>query len=483
MQYTTILRILGMLLMIFSLTMVPPLLVESWYADGTISSFYLSFLASFGLGFITWFPFRHKAQDLRTRDGFLVVVLFWLALSFVGALPFYWSPYPNISFTDAFFESVSGITTTGSTVLTGLDHLPHAILYYRQQLQFLGGIGIIILAVAVLPMLGVGGMQLFKAEFTGPSKDNKLTPRIKETAKAIWFIYVGMAILCALSFRLGGMSLFDAICYSFGTVSTGGFAPHDASMAFYPSPFLKIISMIFMFLGAVSFHLHFMAIRRQKIGLYSNDPELWLFIKIMLTAFALVWTALVFWELHLETDNLLLDVLFEVVSLSTTSGLSTIDFSLWPSFIPLLLLFCGVIGGCAGSTSGGFKVIRLLLLQKQGAREIRRLVHPRGQYVIKISGKAVSPRVIEAIWGFLAMYITSFTILFLIMLTSESDFLTSYSALIATFSNIGPGLGQVAQNFSSLSDFSKWVLSFAMLVGRLEIFTVLVLFSPVFWRG
>jgi trk system potassium uptake protein TrkH len=483
MQYTTILRILGLLLMLFSLTMVPPMLVETWYADGTMSSFYLSFLASFGLGFVTWFPLRHKAQDLRTRDGFLVVVLFWLALSLVGALPFYWSPYPSISFTDAFFESVSGITTTGSTVLTGLDYLPHAILYYRQQLQFLGGIGIIILAVAVLPMLGVGGMQLFKAEFTGPSKDNKLTPRITETAKAIWLIYVGMAILCALSYWLGGMSPFDAICYSFGTVSTGGFTPHDANMAFYPSPFLKIIAMIFMFLAAISFHLHFVAIRRQKIGLYSNDPELWLFIKIMLAAFALVWTALVFWGLHKGTDNLLIDVLFEVVSLSTTAGLSAIDFSLWPSFIPLLLLFCGVIGGCAGSTSGGFKVIRMLLLQKQGAREIRRLVHPRGQYVIKISGKAVSPKVIEAIWGFLAMYITSFTILFLIMLISENDFLTAYTALIAAFSNIGPGLGQVAQNFSSLSDFSKWILSFAMLVGRLEIFTVLVLFSPTFWRG
>jgi len=483
MQYTTILRILGLLLMIFSLTMVPPMLVECWYIDGTISSFYLSFLASFGLGFTTWFPLRHKTQDLRTRDGFLVVVLFWVALSFVGALPFYWSPYPNISFTDAFFESVSGITTTGSTVLTGLDYLPHAILYYRQQLQFLGGIGIIILAVAVLPMLGVGGMQLFKAEFTGPAKDNKLTPRITETAKAIWMIYTIMAISCALGYWLGGMSIFDAICYSFGTVSTGGFAPHDASMAYYDSPFLKIIAIIFMFLAAVSFHLHFLALRRQKIGLYSHDPELWLFIKIILSSFGLVFIALIFKDLHLEEDNLLINVLFEVVSLSTTAGLSAIDFSIWPSFIPLLLLFCGVIGGCAGSTSGGFKVIRLLLLQKQGTREIRRLIHPKGQYVIKISGKAVSPKIIEAIWGFLAMYITSFTILFLIMLTTESDFLTAYSALIATFSNIGPGLGEVAQNFSSLSSFSKWILSFAMLVGRLEIFTVLVLLSPTFWRG
>lgn len=483
MRYSTILRLLGLLLMIFSLTMVPPLLVELWYHSGTFSAFYLSFLTSFGVGFVTWFPLRSKAKDLRSRDGFLVVVLFWLSLCLVGALPFYWSPYPNITFTDAFFESVSGITTTGSTVLTGLDYLPHAILFYRQQLQFLGGIGIIILAVAVLPMLGVGGMQLFKAEFTGPVKDNKLTPRITETAKSIWLIYVIMAVLCAMGFWLGGMPPFDAVCYSFSTVSTGGFAPHDASMAHYHSPFLKLITIIFMFLGAVSFNLHYLAFKRKKVGIYSQDQELWLFIKIMVFAFAVVWGVLVYWDIHLQKDNLLIDVLFEVVSLSTTTGLTSIDFTVWPVFVPLLLLFCGVIGGCAGSTSGGFKVIRLLLLKKQGTREIRRLIHPRGQYVIKIGGKAVSPNVIEAIWGFLAFYIASFSLLLLLVLTSEGDFFTAYTALIATFSNIGPGLGDVSQNFSSLSDFTKWVLSFAMLVGRLEIFTVLVLFSPTFWRG
>lgn len=483
MQYSTILRIVGLLLMMLSLTLIPPLLVEMSYHDGTYSAFYISFLSTFGLGFLIWFPFRFKTQELRTRDGFLVVVLFWAVICVVCAFPFYWSPYPNISFVDALFESVSGVTTTGSTVLSGLDHLPHSILYYRQQIQFLGGIGIIILAVAILPMLGVGGMQLFRAEFTGPVKDNKLTPRITQTAKAIWAIYVFLTLLCIISYRIGGMDMFDAICYGFSTVSTGGFAPHDTSMQFYANPFIKIMSCLFMFFGAVSFNLHYWAFGKQKFGVYSQDPELWLYIKIMFLAFILIWITLILRGEHLNQPNLLVDTIFQVVSLSSTTGFTSVDFSLWPSFLPLLLLFLGVIGGCAGSTSGGFKVIRFLLLQKQGTREIRRLVHPRGQYVIKIGGKPVSPTVIEAIWGFLAIYISSFALLLLIMLITETDFLTAYTALIATFSNIGPGLGEVAANFSSLSDFNKLLLSVAMLAGRLEIFTVAVLLSPTFWRS
>jgi trk system potassium uptake protein TrkH len=384
---------------------------------------------------------------------------------------------------DALFESVSGITTTGSTVLVGLDHMPHSILYYRQQLQFLGGIGIIILAVAVLPMLGVGGMQLFKAEFTGPSKDNKLTPRITETAKAIWLIYVFLNLVCTLCYWLGGMDLFDAVCYAFATIATGGFAPHDASMGFYHSPFLKIMASLFMFLGAVSFNLHYWALGKQKFGVYSQDPELWFYIKFLLISFGVICvTHMVFGE-HLKTNSLIVDTIFQLVSLATTTGFVSTDFSLWPSFIPILLLFCGVLGGCAGSTSGGIKVIRLLLLQKQGAREIRRLIHPRGQYVIKVGGKPVSPRVIDAIWGFLAIYITTFSVLLLFMLLTENDFYTAYTSLLGTISNSGPGLGKAAQNFSSFSDASKLILSIAILMGRLEIFTIIVLFSPTFWRN
>lgn len=486
MHLGSILRILGLLLMLFSLTLLPPIFVEEYYREGILSAFVWSTIVIISIGLIIWFPFRHQRKDLRSRDGFLVVVLFWSVLCLVGALPFYLSPDPNISFTDAFFESVSGITTTGSTVLTGLDSLPKSILYYRQQLQFLGGMGIIILAVAILPMLGVGGMQLFRAEMTGPVKDNKLTPRIAHTAKAIWLIYVSMTVACGLAYWLGGMTPFDAIAYSFSTVATGGYATHDSSMGYFNSPILKYIAILFMFLSAVSFNLHFAAIHARKVGVYNRDPELRMFLKIMLAAFIAIWIGFFIFGKP-KGEDIFLDSLFQVVSLCTTTGLVTTDFSIWPSFIPLMLLFCGVIGGCAGSTTGGLKVVRLLLLLKQGTREIYRLIHPHSHTTIKLGHMPVSSRIIEAIWGFLAIYFAIFSMFLLALLftetRSELSFISVYTALIATFSNIGPGLGSVAANFSALSDTSKWILSFAMLVGRLEIFTVLVLFSPIFWRS
>lgn len=482
MRLGQIFRVLGVLLMIFSLTMVPPMIVEEIYVDGSLQAFYGTLVASFALGLVFWFPFRKNIQELRTADGFVIVVLFWAVFCLVGALPFYWSPDPDISFTDAVFESVSGITTTGSTVLNNLDDLPHSILFYRQQLQFLGGIGIIILAVAILPMLGIGGMQLFRAEMTGPVKDNKLTPRITQTAKAIWIIYCILTLTCLLAFWVGGMDLFDAICYSFSTVSTGGFAPHNQSIGYFGNAYLKLIAVIFMFLSAISFNLHFWAFHRKKVGIYSGDPELRYFVGIIFVSCVIVWLTLIAFNKHQSNPAMMVDTLFQTVSMCTTTGLVATDFSLWPSFIPLMLLFCGVIGGCAGSTSGGLKVIRVMLLQKQGAREIQRLIHPHGQYVIKIEDTPVNSRVIDAIWGYFAIYFVMFTILLLLVHVDEENFTTTYTAVIATFSNIGPGLGQVAANFSSLSDYTKWVLSAAMLVGRLEIFTILVLFSPAFWR-
>ena len=475
-------RILGLLLMIFSLTMVPPMIVEEIYQDGAMIAFYGTLLTSFGVGLLFWLPLRNNRQELRTADGFVIVVLFWCVFCLVGALPMYWSPDPNISFTDAVFESVSGITTTGSTVLKNLDDLPHAILFYRQQLQFLGGIGIIILAVAILPMLGIGGMQLFRAEMTGPVKDNKLTPRITQTAKAIWTIYCIMALMCFISYWVGGMSIFDAICFSFSTVSTGGFAPHDSSMGFYTSPYLKLMAIIFMFLSAISFNLHYWAFHRKKVGIYSSDPELRYFVGVLFLAFTIIWLTLIAFNEHQKSPAMLIDALFQTVSMSTTTGLVAADFSLWPSFLPLMLLFCGVIGGCAGSTSGGLKMMRVMLLQKQGAREIHRLIHPHGKYVIKIADTPVSQRVIEAIWGYLGIYFVIFTVLLLLVQVQEHDFTTAYTSVIATFSNIGPGLGQVAYHFADLNNYTKWILTTAMLVGRLEIFTILVLFSPAFWR-
>jgi len=474
-------KILGVLLMLFSITLVPPLLVGLGYQDGNVLTFVKSIVLCLSVGFVLWFSFRHYKHPLRTHDGFLIVVLFWVVASLMAALPFYWTISPNISFTDAFFESVSGITTTGSTILTNIDHLPHSLLYYRQQLQFLGGMSIILLAVAILPALGIGGMQLFRTEITGPVKDDKLTPRITHTAKAIWLVYLTITIVCALCYWFAGMSWFDAIGHSFSTVSTGGFSTHDASLGFYNTPAVKVVAVLFMFLGAVNFNLHFLVFKRRNLRVYSQDPEFRFFIRLILTSAVVIWIALVILHFQKKSPHIVLDSLFEVASFITTSGFGLGDFSL-PSFIPFLLLFLGVIGGCAGSTSGGVKVVRALLLQKQGIREIRRLIHPHGQYVVTLGDKPITARVIEAIWGFFAIYFVVFTILLLLLLVVENDFYAIYSALIATISNTGRGLGSVANNFSALSDYAKWILSFAMLAGRLEIVTILVLLSPTFWR-
>lgn len=481
MQLPTILKILGFLLMLVSLTLIPPLFVDFWYQSGESLTFHLSFVATFSIGFLLWFSFRSQQNPLRTRDGFLIVVLFWTAFCFVGTLPFYWANIPDLSFIDAFFESVSGTTTTGSTILTRLDNLPRSILYYRQQLQFVGGLSIIILAVAILPTLGVGGMQLFRTEITGPLKDDKLTPRITQTAKAFWLIYCGFVVLCLFFFRFAGMSWFDAICHSFSTVSTGGFSTHDASLHYFQSPAINLIAIVFMFLGAVNFKLHFLMLKHKKISLYAQDPEFRHFLRVLITMILIIWIALTLLGEYKESPYLVLDTFFLVISFTTTTGFISTDYA-FPIFIPLLLIFCGVMGGCAGSTSGGMKVIRILLLQKQGIREIRRLIHPHGQYVIKLDGRPIPPRIIEAIWGFLAVYCVTFTILLCALLIVEKDFYSVYSALVATFSNTGPALGKAASDYSAFSPYAKWILSFAMILGRLEIFTILVLMTPLFWR-
>ncbi len=481
MQIGTTLRILGLLLMLLSMTFVPPIMIEQWCQDGSLLPFFRTFAFTLGIGFLFWFLNKNKKHALRTHDGFLIVVLFWITASFVGALPLWLSHNPYLSFTDAFFESVSGFTTTGATILTNIDELPSSILYYRQQLQFLGGISIILLAVAIIPALGIGGMQLFRSEITGPVKDDKLTPRITHTAKAIWIAYLILTIICAVSYWLAGMSWFDAIGHSFSTVSTGGFSTHDDSLGFFHGPYIKLIAIVFMFLGAVSFNLHFLAFKRKKISVYFEDPELRFFVKMLFYSAIIILVALIIYGHHKHSPLLAMDSFFEISSFLTTTGFSTTN-AIFPGFIPLMLLFLGLIGGCAGSTAGGLKAVRVLLLQKQGTREIRRLIHPHGQYVVKLGDKPIGARVIEAIWGFFAIYFVVFIILLLMLMAVENDFYSIFSALGATLSNSGRGLGSVASNFSSLSNYSKWILSFAMVAGRLEIFTILVLLSPTFWR-
>ncbi len=482
MQAKVIQRILGLLLMIFSFTMVPPMLVAIIDHGRNLLPFIEGFFLILLAGAIIWFPVRKHKYELHLRDGFIIVVLFWTVLGLAGAVPLILSDVPKLSLTDAVFESISGLTTTGATVIIGLDGLPKSILFYRHELQWLGGMGIIVLAVAILPMLGVGGMQLYKAETPGPVKDSKLTPRITGTAKALWSIYLTLTVACALAYWLAGMTPFDAIAHSFSTVAIGGFSTHDASIGYFQNPMVEIVAIVFMLLAGVNFALHYTVWHSRKLRTYLEDTEFKAYIAFLSGAIVLVVGYLLYALPEYGIANSIREGIFHTVSIATTTGFATTDYSVWPAFIPVLLIFMSFIGGSAGSTGGGMKVIRVLLLLRQGFREMKKLIHPSGHFVVKISRKPVPDKVIEAVWGFFSAYIIVFVVFMLLLMMSGLDQVTSFSAVAAMLNNLGPGLGDVAANYRNINDFSKWVLCAAMLMGRLEIFTLLVLLTPTFWR-
>ncbi|HEY0923291.1 TrkH family potassium uptake protein [Rheinheimera pacifica] len=482
MQYRSIIRILGLLIAIFSITMIPPAFVAYWYKDGAGVPFMLSFLLSLLIGFVIWYPNRQYKAELKVRDGFLIVVLFWTVLGAVGGIPLMLADNPQLSMAGAMFEAFSGLTTTGATVLTGIEFLPKAILFYRQQLQWLGGMGIIVLAVAILPMLGVGGMQLYRAETPGPVKDNKMTPRIADTAKHLWYIYLALTLSCMLAFYLAGMNWFDAICHAFSTVAIGGFSTYDASIGHFQSPVINAICVIFLLLSAVNFPLHFAAIRGKSVSTYFRDPEFKAFLVIQAALVLICFLVLLETNVYNTTAEALNHGIFQAVSISTTAGFATDSFAVWPLFLPILLIFSSFIGGCAGSTGGGLKVVRVVLLFLQGTRELNRLIHPRAVYAIKLGRRAVPDRIVEAVWGFFAAYALVFVVIMLLLLLTGLDNITAFTATAACLNNLGPGLGEVAANFGSIPESSKWILIVAMVFGRLEIFTLLVLFTPAFWK-
>jgi trk system potassium uptake protein TrkH len=476
-------RILGLLLMLYSATMMPPVAVSVYYGDGQAQSFIEAFAITFVAGLIAWLPARNDRRDLRLRDGFLVAAVFWLGLGSFGALPLYLADTPDMSVTDAFFEAVSGLTTTGATVLVGLDALPKSILYFRAQLQWLGGMGIIVLAVAVLPMIGVGGMQLYRAETPGPMKDTKLTPRITETAKALWLIYVGLSVMCGLAFWGAGMGPFDAVCHSFTTLATGGFSTHDASIAYFNSPLIEAIAVFFMIMAGTSFTLHFVAWRSRGPGPYRRDPEFRAYLSILAVA-TVVGGAYLGLSGHIATYGASFrQSAFHFVSFMTSTGFTASGFDSWPGALPLTLILISFVGGCAGSTGGGMKVVRWLLLYNQSVREVRRLVHPAAEIPVRLGTAVVPQRVIESVWGFCVAYIILFGIMLLVLVGSGLDQVTAFSALATSINNMGPGLGKVVGDFTQINDLAKWVCIFAMLFGRLEVFTLLVLISPTFWRS
>jgi trk system potassium uptake protein TrkH len=482
MGFAGVQRLIGFLIAGSSLMMLPPVLVSWWYHDGTANLFLICAALLLLTGVLVYLPVRDAFRELRLRDGFLVVVSSWMALVLVGALPFVLLVTPQISYVDAVFESMSGLTTTGATILTNIDSLPRAVLYYRQQLQWLGGMGIIVLAVAILPILRIGGMQLYRAETPGPMKDAKLTPRITETAKALWMIYVGITLAATLAYWLGGMTLFDAVGHAFSTVAIGGFSTHDASLAYWNSPTLEIISMTFMVIAGVNFALHFLAWRRASTQYYFVDPELKVYASLLFFFTILVSMALYLGGTYETLAESFRYGAFQVISVMTTTGFTTAPFFEWTGFLPTFLIFIAFIGGCAGSTAGGMKVIRLILLYRQSAREIRRLIHPNAVIPVRIGGQKTSDTVMDAVWGFFFLYIACFAITTLLLAATGLDPVTAYAAAAACLTNLGPALGDAGANYAHLNDSSKIILAVSMLLGRLEIYTLLVLLTPAFWR-
>ena len=479
MNWPTILRLLGMMLALYSVSFVPSVGVSWYYGDGEVEHFLAATLITLAAGLAMWWPVRAARDELKVRDGFLLVSLFWAVLGLFGGIPFLLGLHLGV--TDAVFEAVSGFTTTGATVIANLDRLPPSILYHRQQIQFLGGMGVIVLAVAILPLLGVGGMQLFRAEASGITKEEKLTPRIADTARALWALYLGLTLTCAGAYWAAGMSLFDAIGHAFATVATGGFSTHDASIGHFDNVAIEAICAFFMMLGGLNFALHFVAWRRRSLRAYFDDPEARAYVTLFLLA-SLAIAATLWASGRGDTLGSLRLALFQVASVLTSTGFATANFAEWPLHLPLLLVIISYVGGCAGSTAGGLKVVRVILLAKMGMRQLVTISHPRAIALIKLGGRRVPEEVVYSVWGYYSLYILTALVLTVLMMASGLDFTSAVGAVTASINLLGPGLGETATTFATVGPVVKWLAVFGMLVGRLEVFTLLVLFTPAFWR-
>ncbi len=476
MNLKAISNLFGILLMLFSLSFIVPISISLLYSDSSLNTFLITFLLVLSVGFVFWFTSKNHKQELSSNDGFIIITLFWLVLAIAGSLPFYLS---GMSVIDSFFESMSGITTTGATVITNIDGLDKSLLMYRQLLQWMGGMGLIVLAIAVMPILGIGGGQIYKTEIPGAMSDQKLTPRITETAKALWTIYFGLTVLCALMYWIAGMNGFDAIAHSLSTVSIGGFSTHDDSIGFFDSFVIELVCIVFMVISASSFALHYAAIFRGRALRYFYDPEFRFFISIILLIFITSSLILFFASGSSESQR---SILFQTVSIVSTTGFTTTDYSLWPSVIGFLLLIGAFIGGCSGSVGGGIKSWRILIMLNHAHKQLIKIIHPQAVVSVKIGSKVVDSSVAESVWGFFSIYVISFMLLLFALLATGLDFTSAFSAIGACLNNLGPGLGEVSVNYSSVTTVGKSVLAFGMILGRLEIFTVLVLFMPMFWR-
>jgi trk system potassium uptake protein TrkH len=475
-------HVFALVMMVFAATMLAPLILAIWGLDEALQSFIISALATFVLGALLWLATRRFKRELKTRDGLMLVALTWVALPAVAGFPLW--DYLPINFTDAYFEAASGLTTTGGTVLSGLEFLPRSINLWRHLLSWLGGMGIIVLAVAILPMLGVGGMQIYRAEMPGPMKDSKLTPRIGQTAKLLWAVYTGLTAVCILCLRFAGMNWFDAVCHGFSALSLGGFSTYDASIGHFNSLPIELVLTAFSILAALNFATHFLAWSQRGIKAYFRDAEAKAILGVLAGSCIGVSLFLFYKGTYPDYPSALRNTVFNLVSIATDSGLHTQDYSRWPIFAPMWMMFLSCLVASSGSTGGGIKMIRTLVLAKQAHRELNQLVHPNMVRPLKVGGTVIANRVVFAVLAFVFLYFMSIVTLIFLQLASGLDFMTSFSAIIACINNAGPGLGLVGpgSNYGVLSDFQTWVCSAAMLLGRLEVFTILVLFTPTLWR-
>ena len=478
-----VLHVLSAVVIIFAITMLLPLALAFLLSDGAVTAYDESILVTAAAGGAVWLATRGASAELQTRDGFLLVVLVWTVLPAFATLPLLLY-LPALSFTDAYFETVAAMTTTGATTLSGLDGLPASINVWRALLQWIGGMGIIVLTVAILPLLGVGGSQLYKAETPGPMKDTKLTPRITETAKGLWMVYFAITLVCLGAYWLAGMPWLDALIHALTTMSLGGYSNHDASFGHFNSPVIEAVAIFFMLVAGMNFGTHFLAWRKLSTRPYRVDPEASLFVGMTLLSCIGVAAFLGLSGTYGDFGTSLRYASFNVVSIATTTGYASTDYNLWPTFAPLWMLLLCSFATCAGSTGGGIKMIRAQILVKQVFRELLRIIHPRVYSPVKLGGHLVENNVTFAVLAFSFVYVASVVSLMLTLTASGLDVVTALSAVVACINNTGPGLSQVgpATTYAALNDFQTWVLTFAMILGRLELFTLLVVLTPAFWR-